>query len=53
MAKKRFLETLENILLIGSPNPEVKSGGYDYTRTKEQQAAMKKTPKTKIGSRFD
>ena len=35
------------------PNPEVKSGGYDYTRTKEQQAAMKKTPKTKIGSRFD
>ena len=35
------------------PKPEVKSGGYDYTRTKEQEAAMKKSPKTKIGSRFD
>ena len=35
------------------PNIEKKPGDYDYTHTPEQQAAMKKTPKTKIGSRFD
>ena len=34
-------------------NIEKKPGDYDYTHTREQQAAMKKTPKTKIGSRFD
>ena len=34
-------------------NIERKPGDYDYTHTPEQQAAMKKTPKTKIGSRFD
>ena len=34
-------------------NIEKKPGDYDYTHTPEQQAAMKKTPKTKIGSRFD
>ena len=35
------------------PKPEVKSGGYDYTHTEKQKEEMKKTPKTKIGSRFD
>jgi hypothetical protein len=35
------------------PNIEKKPGDYDYTHTPEQQAAMKKSPKTKIGSRFD
>ena len=34
------------------PKPEVKSG-YDYTHTEKQKEKMKKTPKTKIGSRFD
>ena len=34
-------------------NIEKKPGDYDYTHTPKQQAAMKKTPKTKIGSRFD
>jgi hypothetical protein len=42
------------VRMPGDP-PKVKKelGGYDYTPTKEQQAAMKKPPKTKIGSRFD
>jgi hypothetical protein len=35
------------------PKAKKESGGYDYTPTKEQQLAMKKSPKTKIGSRFD
>jgi hypothetical protein len=35
------------------PKAKKELGGYDYTPTKEQQAAMKKPPKTKIGSRFD
>ena len=35
------------------PKAKKEPGGYDYTPTKEQQAAMKKPPKTKIGSRFD
>jgi hypothetical protein len=35
------------------PKPEVKSGGYDYTHTDDQKKEMKKSPKTKIGSRFD
>jgi hypothetical protein len=35
------------------PNIERNPGDYDYTHTPEQQAAMKKQPKTKIGSRFD
>jgi hypothetical protein len=35
------------------PKAKKEPGGYDYTPTKEQQAAMKKLPKTKIGSRFD
>jgi hypothetical protein len=36
-----------------APNIEKKPGDYDYTHTPEQEAAMKKQPKTKIGSRFD
>ena len=42
------------VIMPGDP-PKAKKepGGYDYTPTKEQQAAMKKPPKTKIGSRFD
>jgi hypothetical protein len=35
------------------PKAKKEPGGYDYTPTKEQQAAMNKPPKTKIGSRFD
>jgi hypothetical protein len=35
------------------PKAKKESGGYDYTPTKEQQLAMKKSPKTKIGCRFD
>jgi hypothetical protein len=35
------------------PKAKKEPGGYDYTHTPEQQAAMKKAPKTKIGSRFD
>ena len=35
------------------PKAKKEPGGYDYTPTKEQQAAMKKPLKTKIGSRFD
>jgi hypothetical protein len=35
------------------PKAKKEPGGYDYTHTPEQQAAMKKPPKTKIGSRFD
>jgi hypothetical protein len=44
------------VRMPGNPpkaNIERKPGDYDYTHTPEQQAAMKKTPKTKIGSRFD
>jgi hypothetical protein len=42
------------VIMPGDP-PKAKKepGGYDYTPTKEQQSAMKKPPKTKIGSRFD
>jgi hypothetical protein len=42
------------VIMPGDP-PKAKKepGGYDYTHTPEQQAAMKKAPKTKIGSRFD
>ena len=35
------------------PKAKKEPGGYDYTPTKEQQSAMKKPLKTKIGSRFD
>ena len=35
------------------PKAKTEPGGYDYTHTDKQQADMKKTPKTKIGSRFD
>jgi hypothetical protein len=35
------------------PRAKKEPGGYDYTPTKKQRAAMKKQPKTQIGSRFD
>ena len=35
------------------PKAKKEPGGYDYTPTKKEKENMKKTPKTKIGSRFD
>ena len=35
------------------PKAKKEPGGYDYTHTDKQKDEMKKTPKTKIGSRFD
>ena len=35
------------------PKAKKEPGGYDYTRTEKEKENMKKTPKTKIGSRFD
>jgi hypothetical protein len=35
------------------PKAKKEPGGYDYTPTEKQKENMKKTPKTKIGSRFD
>ena len=35
------------------PKAKTEPGGYDYTHTDKQKDEMKKTPKTKIGSRFD
>ena len=35
------------------PKAKKEPGGYDYTHTDKQKEEMKKTPKTKIGSRFD
>jgi len=35
------------------PKAKKEPGGYDYTRTEKEKENMKKTPKTKIGSKFD
>ena len=35
------------------PKAKKEPDGYDYTPTKKEKENMKKTPKTKIGSRFD
>ena len=35
------------------PKAKKEPGGYDYTHTEKEKENMKKTPKTKIGSRFD
>ena len=64
MSESWFEEIVEDYMLVkkdGSreivkgdpPKAKKEPGGYDYTHTDKQKEDMKKTPKTKIGSRFD
>jgi hypothetical protein len=64
MSESWFEEIVEDYVVVkkdGSreivkgdpPKAKKEPGGYDYTHTDKQKEDMKKTPKTKIGSRFD
>ena len=64
MSESWFEEIVEDYMLVKKDGSRVKMpgdppkakkelGGYDYTHTDKQKEEMKKTPKTKIGSRFD